>query len=265
MQLVNLPLYPERRTKLTILIRLIPIASVLSPASLTSEIRTLYEETMCPIATLDFTQEALYNFRDKTDYPGYSLAYYNTTDINATQEGWFDYYDQPSKNARRLAVTTAYLKKPAQRARASYESCGRGWNCTYSFNFTGPGYMCEEVASTNASIANALGAPFDTSILAPYGDLIYNAVVDDGDYLRPQLGTKDNGTPQDGPPYPELFGVFQSEPEIWIGYSKNTSMPYHASDPLSKIWGNVHEPQIFRCISYHTQYAFNMTFRDTNQ
>lgn len=220
---------------------------------------------MCPIATLNFTQEALYDFRDKTDYPGYSLAYYNTTDINATQDGWFDYYDQPSKNARRLAVTTVYLKRPAERPRASFDACGRGWNCTYAFNFTGPGYKCEEVANGNASIAKSMGAPFDTSILAPYGSLVYNAAVDTADYSRPQLGTKDNGTPQEGPPYPELLGVFQSEPELWIGYSKKTSTPYKASDPLAKKWGYIHEPHVFRCTSYHTKYVFNTTFRDTNQ
>jgi hypothetical protein len=247
--------------------RLIPIASVLSPASLTSELRTTFNETTCSsVASLNFTHESSYNFREDSPYPGYSLAFYNSTDVSATQEGWFDYYDQPSKNARRLAVTAAYLKKPASFPDASLDSCGQGWNCTYDISFQAPGYKCEEIANSSYPVPDDKNAPFNTSVLAPVGSSLYKAAVDLNDYANPQIDTGDDGMPKEGPPYPDLLGVFQSEPVLWIGYAINqTDKPYPDGDPFKEKWKTVHEPKIFKCVSYFTNYTFEMRYNDTNQ
>jgi hypothetical protein len=239
--------------------RLIPIASVLSPASLTSEVRTSYKPDVCEsVASLNFAHESVYDFRNESFYPGSSLAYYNTTDKDALQEGWFDYYDQPSKNARRLAVTSAYLKKPATWLNASLDSCGEGWNCTYSLTFQGPGYKCDEVGEDASS-------PINVSSLAPKGSYLYRASVDLGDYASPQTDTGEDGMPKEGPPYPESLGVFQSEPVLWIGYAINTTKPYEKSSPYAKNWTNVHESKVFKCVAHHTNYTFEMKYNDSIQ
>ena len=168
-----------------------------------------------------------------------SLNFYNTTEPAeeerrdgevypaATGTGsFFDYYDQPSKNARRLAFSSVYMQKPQPRENASTVFCGSGWNCTYTISFVGPGYQCEDVENTDES-----NAPFALSELAPNGSLVYLADVDQGDY-----GYQDpvNGTAS--------LGVFEDEPNLWIGYAINTSEPYSQdAEPEYKAkWGNVH-------------------------
>lgn len=118
--------------------RLIPIASVMSPASLTSELQAYNITDTCPgVATLSFARESEFNFRIMPDdeIRRNSMSYYNTTDlkgdkIKEQQEGSFDYYDQPSKNVRRVAISAAYLKRPQPRENAALTFCGRGWNCS---------------------------------------------------------------------------------------------------------------------------------------
>ncbi|KAF2473882.1 uncharacterized protein BDR25DRAFT_301962 [Lindgomyces ingoldianus] len=248
---------------------LIPIASVLSPASLTSEPRTMYNHTQCPaVASLNFTHESSFNFRNESNFPGSSIIYYNTTDTTGKMPGFFDYYDQPSKNARRLTVTSVYLKKPATYPNASIDSCGEGWNCEYSISFQGPGYKCDEIANSsnpNTQEIIAGGAPFNISTLAPKGEFLYYSSVDIGDYASPQVDTKDDGTPAQGPPYPDSLGVFESEPVLWIGYARNTSTPYDRSTELGKKWGNVHEASILKCVAHHTKYTFDIQFNETIQ
>ncbi|CAO2654734.1 Nn.00g114670.m01.CDS01 [Neocucurbitaria sp. VM-36] len=236
---------------------LIPIASVLSPAALTSEISTDISPSTCPaVATLNFTRESFFNFRDENEHDGrgISLNYYNTTDREGT-EGYFDYYDQPSKNARRLAFSSAYLKKPQPRENARLSFCGDGWNCTYSINFLGPGYKCEDMIGSDIP-----SAPFKISQLAPEGNFTYLAEVDQDDYKWPQIDTLD-GIPIQDPPYPVSLGVFESEPVLWIGYANKTSKFYPDDSPHAKKWKYVHEPKMFKCVMHHTNYSFEMRYR----
>lgn len=225
-----------------------PIASVLSPAALTTDVRTLHEATTCPaVSTLDFSHESGYDFRKMTDFPGFSLAFYNTTDVKAEREGWFDYYDQPSKNARRLAYTSVYLGKAASNPVAPLRSCGEGWNCTYVLEFKAPGYNCKDI-----TIDVDDEAPFNLSVLAPQGDRIYKAAVDLGDYANPQIETGTNAMPVMPPPYPDSLGAFQAEPALWMGYA-------------IKKPSNEHESKMFKCVLYETKYLFNMTYHGLEQ
>ncbi|KAI4938290.1 hypothetical protein J4E85_000729 [Alternaria conjuncta] len=189
------------------------------------------------------TWESTYDFRDMSKFWQKSLNFYNTTepaeqerrdeDVYSAATGtgsFFDYYDQPSKNARRLAFSSVYMQKPQPRENASTVFCGPGWNCTYTISFVGPGYQCEDVED-----ADEPDAPFALSELAPNGSLVYKADVDQGNY-----GYQDpaNGTGS--------LGVFESEPNLWIGYAINTSEPYsHDAEPEYKAkWGNVHDHPI---------------------
>ncbi|KAF2800080.1 hypothetical protein K505DRAFT_229565 [Melanomma pulvis-pyrius CBS 109.77] len=238
---------------------LIPIASVLSPAALTSETRVTLNQTHCPaVASLNFSHESVYDFRNVNNYPGASLVYYNTTDTKGTTEGWFDYYDQPSKNARRLTVTSAYLRKAATLTKASNNSCGADWDCSYDLKFQAPGYKCDEASADDVP-------PFNLSVLAPEGKNIYYSNVDLNDYANPQIDTDDDGMPVQKPPYPDSLGVFQSEPVLWIGYSLNTSKPYDKSSPYAELWRNVHEPKIFKCVLHYTDYTFNIKYEESIQ
>ncbi|KAF2645611.1 hypothetical protein P280DRAFT_495422 [Massarina eburnea CBS 473.64] len=244
---------------------LIPLASVLSPSSLTSELREIATDgaRCASVATLNFTREAKYDFRKEDSYAGASLAFWNTTDVKGETPGFFDYYDQPSKNGKRLAVTSIYLNKPATNPSASLNSCGERWNCTYDLTFEAPGYKCDDVASS--SKPDAGDAPFNLSIMAPQGDMTYYASTDLNDYVSPQIDTGTNGEPKQKPPYPGELGVFQSEPVLWIGYSIKTSEPYDKDSPYREKWGNVHEPKIFKCVAHHTNYTFEMRYNDTQQ
>ena len=236
---VSLQIFHRRQKIYSDLPKLLPLASVMSPASLTSELRTFNNTASCSVATLNFTQESTYDFRDVSKFWQKSLNFYNTTEpaeeerrdgeeySAATGGGnFFDYYDQPSKNARRLAFSSVYMQKPQPRENASSVFCGSGWNCTYTISFVGPGYQCEDVDDTDE-----YDAPFALSELAPNGSLVYKADVDQGNY-----GYQDpaNGTGS--------LGVFENEPNLWIGYAINTSEPYsQVAEPEYKAkWGNVH-------------------------
>jgi hypothetical protein len=213
--------------------------------------------TTCAVASLNFTRESLYDFRvdEATKISGKSLNYYNTTDRTGQKDYFFDYYDQPSKNARRLAFGSAYQKQPQEREEASTQFCGQGWNCTYSINFVAPGYKCDDVSDSDAT-----DAPFTIDMLAPKGNFIYNAVVDQNNYMNPQIDTTD-GVPTDPPPYPDSLGIFESEPILWIGYADRTDTPYEADSPYAKQWEVVHEPRMFKCVMHYTNYTFEMHYQ----
>ncbi|KAF2083437.1 hypothetical protein K490DRAFT_51695 [Saccharata proteae CBS 121410] len=257
-----------RNAKLATLMALgvwsIPIAAVLSPAALTSGVKTSAINGTCPNSpVLNFNNEESYNFRNVASFAGGSLFYVNTTDVSAGP-GYFDYFDQPSKNARRLTIISAYLKRVSQGESVASQACGNSRNCTYNMDFSGPGYDCDIVAngsSTDQSRLEELGATFNMSILAPEGDMVYYADVDTGDYPDPQLPTNEDGEPiQQSPPWPEFLGVFKAEPVLWIGQSVNTSEPWPEGSPYSEQWPTVRQPKIFRCVHKMTDYRVNMTF-----
>ncbi|KAH3906885.1 hypothetical protein HBH56_198820 [Parastagonospora nodorum] len=236
---------------------LIPLASVMSPASLTSEITAFEVPSTCQaVANINFARESDFDFRVMPDNETRreAMSYYNTTDVAGTKDGFFDYYDQPSKNVRRLGISAAYLRRPQPRDQAALSFCGEGWNCSYSINFMGPGYKCEDL--TDAPPDNA---PFKLNQIAPEGNFTYVADVDQDDYRSPQVDTLD-GVPIEGPPYPASLGVFESEPALWIGYALQTNESYPPDSPNAKKWKVVHVPKMFRCVMHHTNYTFNMTY-----
>jgi hypothetical protein len=232
----------------------------MSPASLLSETTNFQVPSRCPaVANLNFARESDYNFRQMADdeVRRNALSYYNTTDIAGTKEGFFDYYDQPSKNARRLAISAAYLRRPQPREQAAVSFCGQGWNCTYTINFLGPGYKCDDLTDSLPE-----NTPFILNQLAPEGNFTYVANVDQDAYKSSQIDTVD-GVPRQGPPYPASLGVFESEPILWIGYSNKTNIPYPDDSPYAKKWKVVHIPRIFKCVMYHTNYTFDMSYIPT--
>jgi hypothetical protein len=190
-----------------------------------------------------------------------SLMFYNTTDRAAKQPGWFDYYDQPSADLKRISFMTAYSlsHRSLNREDARLVSCGGDFNCTYTIQFVAPGYNCEELArgpDDDHKLAE-VGAPFNTSILTPRGPFVYHSDVDIGEYARPQPAeggvSNDGGIPQG--PIPPDFGHFKTEPVLWIGYSINSSVRLPSDSPYSKNWTHRYDQHIFACTHYETNYT----------
>jgi hypothetical protein len=256
-------------TVMALCIWLIPIATIVfSPAALTfgDIIETGRSEASVP--TLNFTAESYKDWRKPVVTPDgtkkKSLIFSNTTDLAGTAEGFFDYYDQPSADLKRISLMTAYSLKdqPLNREDARLESCGGDYNCTFTISFIAPGYNCQELArgpEDDQKLADA-GAPFNTSILSPRGPNVYFADVDIGDYAQPQPAEELSN--QGGVPigfYPEDFGYFKAEPVLWIGYSINSTERLPDDSPFSQNWTHRYDPYIFACTHHETKYtvAFN--------
>ena len=196
-----------------------------------------------------------------------SVMYYNTTDKTATKPGWFDYYDQPSAELRKIALLLAYsdASRPNLYVNTRDNFCEKGFNCTLEQTFLGPGYDCSIVASglQDTDKLRQLGAPFNLSVLVPEGRAVYYSEVDLGAYARPQPGQfeKLGGIPI-GNPDPDL-GVFKSEPVLWIGTSTNSSVLLDQNDPYTKNWTHRYDPKMVRCVHKETKYTVKWNFTET--
>lgn len=137
---------------------------------------------------------------------------------------------------------------------ARNRSCGGNYNCTYTISFVGPGYKCQNVT-------NQPGGLINTSIIVPRGLDVYHADVDTGDYANPQFTDL-----RSGPggiligDIPDHAGDFRFEPELWIGWSYNTSQWLLPNSSFAKNWTHVYEPHIGRCIHYETNYTVEFNF-----
>jgi hypothetical protein len=244
---------------------------IFSPGALTFGTYLDCETIDLEVPTLNFSVESTKDWRHpvKLEDGSYrkSMMFYNTTDVSATAPGWFDYYDQPSADLRRIALLLAYsnMDHPNIRQGARQKSCGGSYNCTYEQSFTGPSYQCEEVASSidDSERLSDLGAPFNVSILAPQGRYVYYAEVDKGAYSRPQAANfqAGNGGIPIGEP-PVNLGVFKSEPVLWIGYAFNSTEKLAKDDPLATNWTHRYDPHIIRCTHMETRYKVKWNFTE---
>ena len=252
---------------MALVVWLLPLATVIaSPSALSFEWRPEVGQAFVSVPTLNFSIESYKDWRDPVKmWDGSikrSMFYYNTTDMTAKRPGWFDYYDQPSAETQNLLWKNIFsspieiLNSTFNQEIARQRSCGGNFNCTYSISFLGPGYKCEDVTHQPDGL-------FNTSVLVPEGDNVYYADVDAGDYARPQfenLKTGLGGIP-DGE-VPEHAGDLRFEPEVWIGYSFNTTRRRSFDSLFAKNWTQDFEQHIMRCIHYETKYTLNFSFTD---
>ena len=234
--------------------RLIPIASVLSPSSLTSEVSELAWHSQCEVPTLDFARENNYDYRTVTEFFGSSLAFYNHTNPKDTTTDLS--YDMPSFINQRLSSQSIFN----QGATGPVDSPCRSINCTYSIIFDGPGYKCERIEDGDELYARA---PFKRSKLAPDGDLFYLSDVDQGDFKKPNLRPTD---PTLDPNW--IVGTFHFEPELWLGYTVNTTERVENDNPwkervngtLVNRWTHKLEAIMFHCEHYHVNYEVKVFY-----
>lgn len=198
--------------------------------------------------------------------------YYNTTDKsqNPITPDWFDYYDQPSAELRRISLLYGYnlMNHSTHRLNARQYVCGKSdigaqYNCTFTQTFTAPAYKCDLVADgigDNDRLAE-LGAPFNTSSLLPEGRNVYQAEVGFGDYKYPQMDNFQKGP--GGLPVDEIpadLGVFKSEPVLWIGWSNNSTEPLAPGSPYRTNWTHRYDPRIIRCVMNEARYTVKWNF-----
>jgi hypothetical protein len=221
--------------------------------------------TTCPGAkVLNFTREMIYDFRTPTVINSLglvSVSLWNSTTINNTIDGWFDYYTSPFDALQDLATLALTQDTPAAGVNASSIACGPGWDCSFTVNFKAPGYKCDDVVidGTLQSADSNIGSPFDVDILLPAGYYSYVAVTDLGDYAEWQLkevwpgGMPMNSTPSS---WPSHLGVFRTEPVLWIGYV-SLLKPFDQLAVNSSVpgWNESFAPNIIRCENYETEYT----------
>lgn len=229
----------------------------------------------CPnVRSLNFTFEETYDWRDPVTIDGLfetPVSIWNTTrqeDESRRDSAWFDYYTGPHPVFQATATLAAYLKEVVPQKNSSVDTCGSGWNCTFSIDFKGPGYNCTEIASGAGSVPKKLvqssgeiAAPFTTDFLLPHGNYSYYAFTSGGDYSTTQLSDVGiGGIPNMSPPYPRHLGALRTEPVIWIGYvvinNQNETQPARNESE----WKDAFTPKIVACEHRETSYTAEFTY-----
>lgn len=133
-----------------------PLTVILTPATLVIEPALLLNETTCPnVRTLNFTPESTNDWRTAEKILGLyelSLSFWNTTSYNMNDPNFFDYYTTPSQPVQQIATLSAYLQRVVVRQDAAIDICGSGWNCSFTVNFTGPGYKCASFTDRDVKV-----------------------------------------------------------------------------------------------------------------
>ncbi|ROW08545.1 hypothetical protein VPNG_06196 [Cytospora leucostoma] len=218
----------------------LPLCAIASPSTLITRNGHQMINTTCPnVPVMNFTREIDYTL-DGADDNLSGLAYWN---INSDDEYW---YTSPSMELERI-FTLSTLSTAGPLAPAN--PCPSGTNCTYSIQFDGPAYGCEERAD--------FGGPYqlyNKSQMAPAGDLLYAS------YSSLPMGPEDeNGEPLTwynmSESDPEV-GVFTGLPSLWLGWA--TGIPDGPS-----LWSNL-TSHIAECQMYNATYSFTVTFASGN-
>ncbi|KAG5789235.1 hypothetical protein H9Q69_011715 [Fusarium xylarioides] len=231
-----------------------PLVVVLTSETLSVVVGVFEEDHECTsVRTLNFENEEKVYWRNPQKIDDQfltSMSLWNSTAVvgktpsnaNANE---FDYYAYSSQQADNFVVTKSMLMGEAiVRKESALEICGGGWN--YS-----------EVKK----LGNA-AAPFNTSVLAPTGNLTYYAVNDRGEYGNTQMVSYPGGRPKSRPPYPDNFGAFRTEPIMWIGYATVDDLSVPQPDmPGTEAWKKAYTPVIIGCEHYEVNYTAQFNHR----
>ncbi|KAL2021347.1 hypothetical protein VTK56DRAFT_7318 [Thermocarpiscus australiensis] len=255
---------------------LFPITVIVTPAALTVTPRMEVKEDRCyGVRTLNFDEEKKKNWRNEdrlNGFRGTSLSLWNCTVEDSSHmantpfnETFFDYWTASSAQVDLVSSQSALSGSVVPRHNVALETCGAGWNCSYTISFKAPGYQCAEVARGRKLDEDALahqGVPFNAGELAPSGDWGYIAYTNLGDYAPNQIDSGIGGVPKMKPPYPKNLGAFRTEPVLWIGYSIPTGPGRPPENRSVEGWDTAFEASVFRCEHYLTDYTvqFNHTY-----
>jgi hypothetical protein len=245
-----------------------PLVVVLTSETLSVAVRASEVDGTClNVRTLNFSNEKWIYWRQPMLINKrylIPLSYWNTTApgdyINKDDPNEFDYWSSPSQQWNDMVgFRVALSNEPLVRKETGPEVCTNGWNCSYVLSFVAPGYKCETLATGVNSKVRKLGEatpPFNTSVLAPVGNLTYYAKNDMGDYEDPQIASRFGGRPKMKPPFPKNLGAFRTEPIMWIGYC--TVEDYTKPQPSrydDEGWYEAYTPIIIGCEHYEVNYT----------
>ncbi|KAF7552120.1 hypothetical protein G7Z17_g4556 [Cylindrodendrum hubeiense] len=252
-----------------------PLVVIFTSETLSVVPKTMRENTTCGgIQTLNFTHEETNDFRHpqraSNGLVKLSVSLWNTTqasgDIEPNNENSFDYWIASSTQFKEVAMRSQYLRQVVSRKGADVDICGRGWNCTFNIEFTGPSYKCETLASGIDSKVKKLGdaeCPFNTSMLVPKGNYTYYTLSDRGEYGGEQIISEDGGVPKTKKrPYPKNLGAFRTEPLLWVGYAVTNRTPDDVPENKSSpnFSNDAFVPKIFGCEHYETKYKVKLNY-----
>ncbi|KAF4772845.1 hypothetical protein HER10_EVM0000642 [Colletotrichum scovillei] len=251
-----------------------PLVVVLTSDTLTAQPATTRQTTTCPsIRTLNFAQEETNDFRTGTKINNLfelSTSLWNTTTLNQSSEDFFDYWIGTSWQFEEISTSAILGKKPLSRTNASLDVCGMGWNCSFTIQFKGPGYKCEELANGVGSTPKKLNGaevPFNMSMLAPVGNHTYIAHATAGEYQNPQMNdTGPAGVINTPPPYPQNLGALRVEPVLWFGIAEvdEPSEPQPMNPALPE-WQTAYTPKVFGCEHRETEYEVDFNYTGLTQ
>lgn len=256
-----------------------PLIVILTSNTLLIEPRNMVYNTTCPgTRSLNFSFEGLSDWRNPVQIDGLyeiPLSIWNTTKrAGQTDNDWFDYYTGPSPNIQQTTTLAAFLEDVVARKNAAVDVCGSGWNCSYTVQFTAPGYKCTELASGVGSVPSNLTqesgeavAPFGTDILLPRGNCSYYAYTTGGEYSGTQLRDVGiSGIPKiPTSELPAHFGALRTEPVIWIGYVALTNPGMAQPGRNDPGWDESFTPKVFACEHRQTEYVARFNYTDGTQ
>ncbi|KAK4241994.1 hypothetical protein C8A03DRAFT_40696 [Achaetomium macrosporum] len=260
---------------LAVLAWLFPLTVILTPATLTVSPITETKNGQCHnVRTLNFEQEGEKNWRQPeriNGFRGVSLSIYNSTVQNSAglvdvpfNETFFDYWTGMSPAVDLVSSQSALTGSVIPRPGVALDTCGAGWNCSYTISFKAPGYKCTEMARGQKLDEQGLmeqGSPLHVGELAPNGNYSYLANTELGEYYPHQIEVFAGGAPNMTPPYPKNLGAFRTEPVLWIGHADPTR-PDPPENKSVEGWDTAFEAVLTRCEHYLTNYTvqFNHTY-----
>jgi len=230
-------------------LRLIPLASVLSPGSLTTELVDVdYSLTHgnCNVSTLNFSVAATSDWRHPTKRPGYLIAFWNTTPPPpATAD--VVWYDQPAFQTTKLTTLAIF----GGHVVAERDSPCPSYNCSYTMEFYAPWYNCSKVTFDDLpadQFAIDSFVPRSPSLLDGGENLIYKAQIFDNltEYKRPYPR-------YDSKEYADQ-GTFRGDPDIYLGFVVNTTIPIENVTAETR-WNFTMDSQAWRCEHQRAKYT----------
>ncbi|KAL2129184.1 hypothetical protein VTI74DRAFT_8112 [Chaetomium olivicolor] len=279
----NWELFKKARisVSLAILAWLFPLTVILTPATLTVASLTEVKDDLCPnIRTLNFEPEKKKNWRVPTLIDGeriFSLSNFNSTvkDSNGMfdvsfDDTFFDYYTGPTGPITLVTQQSILTGAVIPRRNVALETCGAGWNCSYTVSFVAPAYKCSEMARGNPgerldeAALMAQGVPLHVGELLPNGNYSYLGNASVGEYSSRQTEVGIGGWPLKGPPFPKNLGAFRTEPKIWVAYSEAATPGNYPNNRSIDDFYTAYKPVLVSCEHYLTNYTvlFNHTFTD---
>lgn len=224
---------------------MIPLASVVAPGTLTTELAQHAVNRTCNVQALDFGRERDADWRNpRNGRVGYRMAFFHEHNISKEDKTPISWYSGPSKQAIRIVTLSKYLDNPLPEA----DSPCPGYNCTYSLEFNAPWYNCRDLPPQLELPFNQKNfAGEDTSDL----NLIYNLTTIGDTYNATEPAGKNAS-------YPKGQGTFRSEPKLYFGWGvqgKPTNGTAHK-------WGVPITNKFAECI--HQNATYNVVTNWTN-